>query len=151
MNLNAILCMFIVILASCSSFSMQVLFDNHTYTVVDQGRSHKVKECDPDSLLRKMNTHSLRQFIHDGGRIRASKLDNGDYIVRAYVPGKGGAPLCRLRELLSVAAIGSIATVGTTLVIGPAAGLVMGCIILSACGSIATGLSIDINGNEEEL
>ena len=119
------------------------------FKVIDNGRLYEVKHYDIDRLLKKMDTKKLRQFINDGGRIRACKLDNGDYILRAQVPGNGGEPLCdHPKAILGVGVLASVATAGTVLIAGPAAGLIAGCVLLSACASIAIGVFVVIEDND---
>ena len=83
----------IVMLMSCQSFGMQVLRDNQGYRVFDGKQCYEVKSYDADPLLRKVQVGQLRKFVQDGGRIRATKLDNGDYVLRASIPGKVGGPI----------------------------------------------------------
>jgi hypothetical protein len=101
-----------------------------------------VKHYDTDRMLQKMDTHQLRSFLAQGGKIRASRLDNGDYVVRAHTQGLGGGPIFGAITAIvtftatGIAAVGTM--VGVTVVtLNPVAGFAAG----AAVGSAGAGMS----------
>ncbi len=82
-----------LVMLPMATSAMQVERDQEGYRVHDEHGSHTVKNYDVDALLRKLGRQQLKQFLAQGGRIRAKRLDNGDYVLRAYVPGPGGGPI----------------------------------------------------------
>lgn len=86
-----IIALSLVSLISYRCFGMDTVQE---YRVFDGQQYHAVKSHDVlDPMLRKIKVGQLRKFIEDGGKIRPAKLDNGDYVLRTSVPGKGGGPI----------------------------------------------------------
>lgn len=48
---------------------------------------------DIDPLLRGKNSALIKAFQEKGGRLSLHKLDNGDFLLRAHVPGVGGGAI----------------------------------------------------------
>lgn len=115
-----------------------ILHDGQGYKVFDGQNFRAVKPYDIDPMLRKMKIDQFKQFIHAGCRIRASKLDNGDYVLRAYVPGNGGGAI----GAVVGAAIGKA---GTHIVCHGAIAGVAGLVSL-ANPIVGTGLGIALEG-----
>jgi hypothetical protein len=78
------------LLLSLGCSAMQITRDESGFRVMDQGQQRVVRSYDVDPILRKMNSEQLRKFLAAGCKIRANKCSNGDYVLRAFVPGKGG-------------------------------------------------------------
>lgn len=102
-----------------------------------------VKFHDVDSKLQRMDIHQLHSFLDSGCKIKAIRLDNGDYIVRPSVPGLGGGPIFGAITAIvtytatGVAAVGTM--IGVSIVTGGniPAGLVAG----AAVGKVGCELS----------
>jgi len=111
------------------------------FKVYDGVQLHDVKPYDVDSELREMDIHQLRSFLASGCTIRATKLDNGDYILRHKVPGFGGGPVLGSIVCIAGFTLTGVAAVGTlfgvTVVAGPGAGFSSACSVATA-GTAAT-------------
>ncbi|HML19503.1 MAG TPA: hypothetical protein PKD74_02900 [Candidatus Dependentiae bacterium] len=111
------------------------------YNVIHNGQCHEVKPYDTDSLLRMMNPSQLQSFVNAGGSIRVHQLSNGDYMLRSFVPGKGGGGLLgaavALGGSLLTAAAAAGAAVGGFAVGGPA-GAAAAAVITVKAGMAAT-------------
>ena len=112
--------------------AMHLIYDNDGYKVVTKERCVKVNAHDMSPLLQKMDHTKLKQFLNNGGRIRAHKLSNGDFFLRDHIPGPGGCPSHGVLSLFCVAIVGSFAVVGITALASPEMGLICYCIGLSA-------------------
>lgn len=51
-----------------------------------------IHNYDIDPVLRGKNSALLKAFYEKGGRTSLHKLDNGDFVLRAHVPGFGAGP-----------------------------------------------------------
>lgn len=137
-----------VIFCNCLGMQRQVIHDDNGFKVLDANQLHQVKSYDVDPMLRKMHAHQLRAFIQQGGKIRASKLNNGDYVLRAHVPGLGGGPIFGAITafvtftVTGVAAAGTL--VGVTIVTGGnvAAGVVAGAAVGKAGCELSTAATL---------
>jgi len=89
---RALLCLFMLLSIGANAMHQRVAIIRNSdgYHVIHDGKDHAVKSYDADALLRKMNPMQFKGFINAGGSIRVNKLDNGDYVLRSFVPGKGG-------------------------------------------------------------
>lgn len=127
----------------CIGMTHQVIRDDNGFKFFDGKTFHNIKSHDVDPSLHKMQINQLKSFLDQGGQIRASRLDNGDYVIRRHVPGLGGGPIlaaivCGVGMTLSgVAAVGTFAAV-TVVTLNPVAGVAAGGAVGSA-GAAATG------------
>ena len=100
---RAFLCLFLMSPANiCRSMYQRIVIMRtpEAYHIFDEGKMHKVKSYDADPVLRRMNSLQLKKFVDAGCSIRAHKLNNGDYALRSFVPGKGGGPYIWFNRLL---------------------------------------------------
>ena len=88
--LKGVMCAAMLLSWGCSAMQQVIMRDDTGYKVFDKGRWAKVHNYDIDPTLRKMDAGQLLKFLAAGCKIRASRYSNGDYILRAFVPGKGG-------------------------------------------------------------
>lgn len=103
------------------------------YNVIHNGQCHEVKPYDTDSLLRIMNPSQLKAFIDAGGSIRVHQLSNGDYMLRSYVPGKGGGGLLGAAVALGGSLLTAAAAAGAAV-----GGFVTGGPLLAGVAAVAT-------------
>jgi len=74
----------------CAQDVAYVVRDNDNYYVSTDGEQLiKVQPYDIDKTLRNIPKEKLPAFLRVGS-IRPSKMDNGDYALRAHVHGPGG-------------------------------------------------------------
>ena len=106
------------------------------YRVFDGKEYHAVKSYDVDPMLRKIQARQLKKFIENGGKIRPVKLDNGDYVLRANVPGLGGGIVVGLLATFATAIVGTGATLVATVAAIPSTG--PGALAVLAAGAAAT-------------
>ena len=111
--------------------NISVLRDDNGFHVFNDNKCHNVARHDVEPMLRNMKVKQLRQFINAGGKIKAVKLDNGDFILRSYVPGKGGVEDGLMVASAFVFILGPIASVGAgvaagVLTLNPGIGVVVG-------------------------
>lgn len=78
------------LLLSMGCGAMQVAHYNTDFKVMNEGQWNQVHNYNVDPTLRKMSPKQLCKFLAAGCKIRVSKCTNGDYVLRAFVPGKGG-------------------------------------------------------------
>jgi hypothetical protein len=131
-------------LLPASSYAMQqalVVRDSQGYNVVRDGQCCAVKPYDTDSLLRMMSPSQLKSFIDAGGSIRIHQLSNGDYMLRSYVPGKGGGGLLGALVVIGGTVATGLVTVAATaggFVVGGPAGAAAAAVVVSKAGLAAT-------------
>jgi len=136
MNLSNKLFLSVLALISINASAMQVIRDRTAFRVVDGDVEHGVKNYDVCKPLRGLSEENLQRFEKLGGRYKAIKLSNGDYIVREQGELKGGGPgLSALIAIVGypvvgVAALGTLVGVAATGDFGGA---------LTAAGAVATG------------
>ena len=123
----------VVLLSSifpCIAMQTRVLQEGNRFKFFDGRSEHRVHNYDVVPVLRRMDGTQMKAFIEQGGKIRASKLDNGEYVLRAHVPGLGGGPLFAVIATVGTLVVGGAVTVGaaiaTTAVAGPVAGFAAG-------------------------
>ena len=125
----------LVIFATVQCFGMmrQITRDQDGFSVFD-GQVHRVKNHDIEPILRNLQVNQLRVFLQEGGKIRAIKLDNGDYVLRAHVPGLAGGPVA------AGIAYGITKALCWTGLVGAAVGVVAvtGGAAIGAAGAVAT-------------
>jgi len=141
---------------SCSAMQQAILRDDTGYKVLDNGRWNQVKSYDVDPALRKMNKEQLCKFFAAGCKIRATKTNNGDYILRSFVPGKGGGLVLAYAfywatkaaaygaltgaAVTAVAATGGAAAAGAVGAVGAVATAGAGAATTVAAGAVASGV-----------
>lgn len=82
--------------------------NNHFLVESSQGLRQVVKPFDVDRKLREMSDAQLRAYLEKNNRIKISCTNNGDYMLRAFVPGNGGG------WVAGKLAKGTVLTVGYT-------------------------------------
>ena len=92
-DLSRDFCIFLMLTAVTGMGMQAAAPDKNIFKVFDGQQLHDVKHYDVDPILRKMKTDQLRAFLEQGCKIRAIKLSNGEYLLRAHVPGLGGGPI----------------------------------------------------------
>ena len=132
--------------------NISVLRDDNGFHVFNDNKCQNIAGHDVEPLLRNMKVKQLRQFINAGGKIKASKLDNGDFVLRSYVPGKGGVnDGIIIAASLGVGLLGTIASVGAgvaagVLTLNPAIGVAVAVagagVTTGAIAATAVGLTV---------
>ena len=135
--------------------NISVLRDDNGFHVFNDNKCQNIAGHDVEPLLRNMKAKQLRQFINAGGKIKASKLDNGDFVLRSYVPGKGGGKDGLMNASLGVMVFGTIASVaaGTAtgiLTLNPAFGFGAALAGFTVTLATARGLQIAALGDNYE-
>jgi len=123
----------------CSAMQQAVMRDDTGYKVLDRGRWNQVKSYDVDPALRKMSPEQLRKYFAAGCKIRASRCSNGDYILRAFVPGKGGGPVLAGIVYWGVKAIGYGALTGAAVTVAAQAAAAVA--VTTAATATATAIA----------
>ncbi|HML19856.1 MAG TPA: hypothetical protein PKD74_04740 [Candidatus Dependentiae bacterium] len=163
MNFTNKLYLCIAMLASFSSFGMmhQLICDENGFRIIDGQKEQVVQPHFIDPLLKRMSLVQLKTFVEQGNRVRAIKLDNGEYRLQAKVSGMGGGPatamaLYWITKSLCWGAVGTAAAAGTATVAtavvatGGAAGVAVGAAInagsaalvaTTAAGTTAAGVA----------
>lgn len=72
--------------------SMSVSAQQVRYTFTDKDGIHEVQPCFVDSILRQVPANKIH-LANKVLAIRAIKMDNGEYCLRAHVRGEGGLVL----------------------------------------------------------
>lgn len=111
---------------SCSAMQQTIMRDDAGFKVLDKGQWNQVKSHHVEPALLKMSPELLHEYFAAGCRIRACRCTNGDYVLRSFVPGKGGGPFFgAITAVVGTVATG-VATVGVGLAVavkvGPKAG-----------------------------
>ena len=137
MNLSNKLFLSVLALISINASAMQVIRDRTAFRVVDGDVEHGVKNYDICKPLRELSEENLQRFEELGGRYKAIKLSNGDYMVREQGELKGGGPgLSALIAIVGYPVVGVAAVasaIGVTIAtMDIGAGLTTG-------GTVATG------------
>jgi hypothetical protein len=117
----------------CLGMYDQLSVNADNFSVFDGKALHSVKSYDIDKSLRMMDKHQLQSFLAQGGKIRASKLNNGEYVLRAHVPGLGGGPIVGVLTAIGTFTLTGIATVGAA-----AGGFVVGGPVGAVGAAVAT-------------
>lgn len=119
------------------------------FTLREHDQEYSINRYDVHPFLRNMAPDQLAKFQRVGNRIRASRLDNGDFVVRPHAGLKGGGPGwgCVV-ALVGYTSVG-IAALGTLIVTAPsgpgcvaaAAGVAMGgCAAVTKAVIVVTGM-----------
>jgi hypothetical protein len=70
---------------------IKLRYDEQGYSVIQNGKSHKIESYDVDPLLRKMNREQLKKF-QQKGLISVNQADNGEFSLKAGAKLRGGGP-----------------------------------------------------------
>jgi len=87
------LCIATLVSFSCLGMMRQVIRDENGFRVFDGQQEHTVQPYFVDTLLKRMNPEQIQRFVERGNRIRAIRLNDGEYRLQAMVPVKGGGPI----------------------------------------------------------
>ena len=129
-------------LSGMQNTDMQVIRDGTNFSVLDNGCEHSVNNNDVCKPLWRQSAEYLQRFELLGGRYKAIKLSNGDYIIREKGQLKGGGGLFAAvvalvgYPLVGVASVATAISVSvSTMDIG--AGLTAGGIVAtSGCAAV---------------
>jgi hypothetical protein len=113
----------------------QVQYDEEGFKVacgdeIKQVAYHNVSK----DLLTMHKLHKVHEFLEHGGKIRASRLDNGEYVLESHVDGLGGGPGWAIVTALVGYPLVGLAALGTLIVTLPSG---PGCVVAAA--AVATG------------
>lgn len=111
--LKSLLVLPIVLSTACFGMYDKLSVNPSDFSVFDGKVKHHVNPYDVDKSLRSMNRLQLQSFLAQGGKIRASKLDNGEYVVRAHVPGLGGGPILGAITCIVGMTVTGVGAIGT--------------------------------------
>ena len=121
-----------------------ICFEDSQFFIVnkDQQTVTQVNKCWSDALIRKFETQEqLDAFFKHSGKIRVNQSSDGEYVLSAYIPLKGGGPILSglfygIAKTISYVGITLMVTgaVASVTVLAPAA-----MPITLAAGSIAKG------------
>ena len=100
------LCIATLVSFSCLGMIRQVIRDENGFRVFDGQQEHAVQPYFVDSLLKRMNPEQIQRFVERGNRIRAIRLNDGEYRLQAMVPVKGGGPVSGLIAYCATKVIG---------------------------------------------
>jgi len=116
----------------------------NAFHIKQAGNYHKVHHYDVDPVLRKATLKQLAEF-QKVGCIKVSKMNNGDYSLKAHVRGLGGGPICgwwaymfAKSTMYSTLAVAAATTVGAA-VIATGGGAVPAAI---AAGAVGKGVAV---------
>ena len=141
------LCITTLVSFSCLGMMHQVIRDENGFRVFDGQQDHTVQPYFVDSLLKRMNPEQIQRFVERGNRIRAIRLNDGEYRLQAMVPVKGGGPILATAIGIigySTAAIGSLfVAVNTAITTGDAkAAISAGATLVTQGATAVTGAVI---------
>lgn len=121
---NISLCLGMLSSACFGMQKMQVLREQSDFMVLDGDAVHPVQRHDISKMLRSLSPEKLQQYEELGGRYKAIKLSNGDYMVNEKGDLKGGFFLTAALAVTGTLVAGGVATLGATaggfLIGGPA-------------------------------
>ncbi|MCL5875918.1 MAG: hypothetical protein M1114_05595 [Candidatus Dependentiae bacterium] len=105
------------------------------YSIADRS----VQRCDIYGPLKEISSEEqLNGFLANGGKIKLSKMSNGEYALRSGVDIKGGGPVLAAITYWGVKALGYGVPAGIVIAGGAAAApVVMGGGLAAAAGSLA--------------
>lgn len=91
----------LITLISFKSFNMETIGSLKLYHSDQVGFSVQeensplvaIHNYDVDPILRGKNSALIKAFQENGGRFSLNKLDNGEFVLKAHVPGLGGGPI----------------------------------------------------------
>lgn len=91
----------LISLISFKSFNMETAgslklyhSDQVGFSVQEENSSLvSIHNYDVDPILRGKNSALIKAFQDKGGRLSLQKLDNGEFVLRAHVPGLGGGAI----------------------------------------------------------
>lgn len=121
-------------LGMLSSSCFGMIQPSAQYRVKDAEGMHDVHTYDVSNDLRRMKFHQVQDFLNHGGKIKAVKLDNGEYVLRSHVDGKGSGPGWAIVTALVGYPLVGLAALGTLIVTLPSG---PGCVVAAA--AVATG------------
>lgn len=128
--------------------NIKLRYDNQGYSVLQNGKPHRIEIGDVDPLLRKMNREQLKKF-QQKGLIAVNQADNGEFSLKAAANMKGGGIWGAVvgaflgKAAVSVVGHGAIAIVsGAVGLFCPPAGLALGISLESTCGPMIEAASI---------
>lgn len=144
MLFRGVVCAAALLSMATNCMQQAIMRDNTGYKVFDKGHWNRVNNYDVDPTLRKMNKEQLCKYMAAGCKIRAKRCSNGDYVLRTFVPGKGGGPVTGFAAYWATKVIcyGTAAAATATVVVATApaaAAFATGAAATVAAGSIAAG------------
>ena len=121
----------VLLLVSGSCLAMEQQNSQIQYSVYDGKTYHRVKQHDADPFLQRIKPEQLTEFLAQGNRIKAVRLDNGDWVVRHQVDGKGGLLGSAFAAYWAIKTV----TIATAVAVGPFCPVCSG--VIAVAGTVA--------------
>lgn len=125
--------------------SLVLLHSEDGFSVLRDGKMHKVQRCFVDPVLRNITTSGLKRF-QEAGYIAVSQLDNDEFALRARVRGLGGGPITGAIVYFATKAIcygtAVAAAGGAVVATGGLAGALSGALVTATTVGTTAGTSL---------